>query len=175
MCMKIPFLMDVLADISLYRHILNQWRKVIKHKWQKSSSNWSGVQLGWQIKDCYYSDLCQYSDVSIMMSQWCLKSPASPLFTQPFSQPQIKENNKAPRYWPRAGNSPVTGEFPAQRASNAENVSIWWRHHTPASPLNVKSFVQPFVHANNNARSVSKSWRHHNYKGLNIRFPTKLS
>ena len=29
------------------------------------------------------------------------------------------------------GNSPVTGEFPAQRASNAENVSIWWRHHGP--------------------------------------------
>ena len=28
-----------------------------------------------------------------------------------------------------AANSPVTGEYPAQRASNAENVSIWWRHH----------------------------------------------
>ena len=28
-------------------------------------------------------------------------------------------------------NSPVTGEFPTQRASNAENVSIWWRHHVP--------------------------------------------
>ena len=27
------------------------------------------------------------------------------------------------------GNSPVTGEFSAQRASNVENVSIWWRHH----------------------------------------------
>ena len=27
------------------------------------------------------------------------------------------------------GNSPVTGEFPAQRVSKAENVSIWWRHH----------------------------------------------
>ena len=27
------------------------------------------------------------------------------------------------------GNSPVTGEFPAQTATNAENVSIWWRHH----------------------------------------------
>ena len=24
---------------------------------------------------------------------------------------------------------PATGEFPTQRASNAENVSIWWRHH----------------------------------------------
>ena len=28
-----------------------------------------------------------------------------------------------------AGNSPETGEFPAQMASNAENASIWWRHH----------------------------------------------
>ena len=28
-----------------------------------------------------------------------------------------------------AGNSPGAGEFPAQMASNAENVSIWWRHH----------------------------------------------
>ena len=27
------------------------------------------------------------------------------------------------------GNSSVTGEFPTQRSSNAENVSIWWRHH----------------------------------------------
>ena len=27
------------------------------------------------------------------------------------------------------GNSPGTDEFPAQKASNAENVSIWWRHH----------------------------------------------
>ena len=27
------------------------------------------------------------------------------------------------------GNSPVPGEFPAQMASNAENVSIWLRHH----------------------------------------------
>ena len=26
-------------------------------------------------------------------------------------------------------NSPVDGEFPAQRASNVENGSIWWRHH----------------------------------------------
>ena len=27
------------------------------------------------------------------------------------------------------GNSLVTGEFPAQRASNVENASIWWHHH----------------------------------------------
>ena len=27
------------------------------------------------------------------------------------------------------GNSPGTVEFPTQMASNAENVSIWWRHN----------------------------------------------
>ena len=29
----------------------------------------------------------------------------------------------------KAGNRPVTGEFPSQKAYNGENVSIWWRHH----------------------------------------------
>ena len=33
-----------------------------------------------------------------------------------------------------AGNSPGTGEFPAQMASNAETVSIWWRHHVLVVP-----------------------------------------
>ena len=28
-----------------------------------------------------------------------------------------------------AGNSPGTGELPAQMASNADFFSIWWRHH----------------------------------------------
>ena len=39
-----------------------------------------------------------------------------------------------------AGNSPVTGEIPAKRASNAENVSIWWRHHAQTSPQAIISF-----------------------------------
>ena len=30
-----------------------------------------------------------------------------------------------------AGSLPATGEFPAKMASNAEKVSIWWRHHVP--------------------------------------------
>ena len=51
------------------------------------------------------------------------KSPASRLFTQPFIQTQIKENIKAPHHWPLC-----PGEFPAQMASDGENVSIWWRH-----------------------------------------------
>ena len=49
------------------------------------------------------------------------------LFTQLFIQTQIKENIKATRHWPLC--EEFTGEFPAQMASDAENVSIWWRHH----------------------------------------------
>ena len=63
-----------------------------------------------------------------MLTKSCLKSSTPRLFTQPFIQAQIKVNIKAPRHWPCAVNSPVTGEFPAQMASNVESVSIWWRH-----------------------------------------------
>ena len=44
-----------------------------------------------------------------------------------------------------ARNSPVTGEFPTQMASNAENVFIWWRHH--ASQLSPNHHNRhPIVH-----------------------------
>ena len=64
--------------------------------------------------------------------QWArcrLKSPTSRLFTQPFIQGEIKETSKLRVTGLCEENSPVTGEFPAQRASNAENASIWWRHY----------------------------------------------
>ena len=61
--------------------------------------------------------------------QWRLKSPAYRLFAQPFVQGHIKDNIKAPHYWPLWGEPPVIGGFPSQRTSNAGNVSIWWRHH----------------------------------------------
>ena len=41
---------------------------------------------------------------------------------------QRKHQSSAPLAFVR-GNSPMTGHFPAQMASSAENVSIWWRHH----------------------------------------------
>ena len=36
-----------------------------------------------------------------------------------------------------AGNSQVVGEFTAQMASDAENVSIWWRHHAKRIYMNI--------------------------------------
>ena len=71
--------------------------------------------------------------------------PASLLFTQPFIQKQIKENIKAPRHWPLCGEVTGTGEFPAQRASYAENVSIWWRHHDKMIQGHLYTFDQNFI------------------------------
>ena len=44
-------------------------------------------------------------------------------------RPTSKKTSKLPVTDLCVGNSPETGEFPAQRGSNAEDVSIWWRHH----------------------------------------------
>ena len=66
------------------------------------------------------------------------------IVSQPFIQTQIKENIKAPRQWPLcAGNSPGTAEFPAQMASNAENVSTCWRHHVMSNKLLCKLYNVP--------------------------------
>ena len=50
------------------------------------------------------------------------------------------------------GNSPGTGEFPAKMTSNAENVSIWWRHHIKCSfcwlPLSLNICWNIFICAN---------------------------
>ena len=59
------------------------------------------------------------------------------------------------------GNSSVAGEFPAQRASNAENVSIWWRHYdckyTLNSPMVQSRFGTPWERTNSRHFSFLKS------------------
>ena len=83
---------------------------------------------------------------------------------------QIKENLKAPRDWPLWGESPVTGKFPAQRTSNAENVSIWWRHQVTiekTSKLRITDHASGkfigalWIYRISNRESVSILWRHH--------------
>ena len=61
--------------------------------------------------------------------------PHDSWFTQPFIQMQIKENIKAPRHWPLCWEFTVDRWIPAQMASNAGNVSIWWRHHVWLSTI----------------------------------------
>ena len=75
-------------------------------------------------------DVCAFNiTVTSWWTRWRIKSPASPLLTQPFVQAQIKENIKTPCHLPLCREFTVTGGFPAQMASNGENFSIWWRHH----------------------------------------------
>ena len=67
-----------------------------------------------------------YSTVYSGVDKKNIKAPRHWPFVRRIHRPPVK----APRYWPLCGEfSPVAGEFPAQMASNAENVSIWWRHH----------------------------------------------
>ena len=73
------------------------------------------------VKIC--NDFYKSITVTSWWARWRLKSSASRLFTPPFIQAQTKENIKYLRHWP------LWGKFTAQRASNAENVSIWFRHH----------------------------------------------
>ena len=84
-----------------------------------------------------------------MTLQWArrrLKSPASPLILNRLFGRRSKKTSKLRVTGLCAGNSPATGEFPAQKASYEEDVSIWWRHHDEeqsgaAVIITVTSFV----------------------------------
>ena len=64
----------------------------------------------------------------------CISNHRRRLLAKPFGQAHTKENIKAPRHWPLWGESTGDQCIPPQRANNAENVSIWWRHHIKLCP-----------------------------------------
>ena len=90
----------------LSNNLLNS-RTMYSHKWQEMIKS-----LEWRQNWC--------DSVSNHQPHSCLLNR---LFRR-----RSKETSKLRATGPCAGNSPVTGEFPAQRASNVENVSMWWRH-----------------------------------------------
>ena len=51
------------------------------------------------------------------------------VYSMVYSRPRSKKTSKLCVTGLCVGNSPGTGEFPAQRASNVENDSIWCHHH----------------------------------------------
>ena len=55
------------------------------------------------------------------------------------------------------GNSPGTGEFPAQMASNAENVSIWWRLMCYKGPSMSYHFIQ--IWTAGSGKNHGSSWK----------------
>ena len=97
-------------------------------KIQQKHNNFQKMFLKIPFVKCgiWFSGLNHYSDV--IVSTMSFEITASRLFTRPFGADQRKHQSSASlavvsgiHRWP--------ANPPAQRASNVENVSIWWRHH----------------------------------------------
>ena len=91
--------------------------------------HWHGFQQSWSALSTAHlavNDMCQWHYSDVIMTAMAFQIRASRWFAQPCVKAQIKENIKALRQWEDfAGDQGI----PAQRASDAENVSIWWCHH----------------------------------------------
>ena len=66
------------------------------------------------------------------------------------------------------GNSPVTGEFNSQRASNAETVSIRWRRHVPGSYDRCTSWSLQLTWLSGTRKSSPYSNTQRDVKGIRI-------
>ena len=97
---------------------------------KKSRSMHVRTQSSYRWKDCKLfsaKELQHYNDV-IMGTIASQITSLTIVYSTVYSDADQK-NIKGPRHWPLCGEFTGTGEFPVQMASNAENVSIWWRHH----------------------------------------------
>ena len=75
---------------------------------------------------CFWSSslVAQHTTVTSQWARWRLDCLLNRLFRR-----ISKKTAKLGVIGLCEGNPAVIGGFPSQRASNAENVSIWWRHH----------------------------------------------
>ena len=81
-----------------------------------------------QMRDSGGDRLAHYNDV-IMNAMASQITSLTIVYSAVYSRCRSKKTPKLRVTGLCTGNSPVPGEFPVQRASNTENVSIWWRHH----------------------------------------------
>ena len=92
-------------------------------------------------------DLCTCQSESNLLMEEALSAPLNyydviiitslTIVYSTFIHVQIKEKLKLCVTGLCAGYSPGTGVFPAQMGSDAENVSIWWRHNVLISSTSV--------------------------------------
>ena len=87
------------------------------HRPSELPMKWQRLGNGWLVHQSYFCNHCNFrliylglivllfvtiyisTKVPCNWAQWCLKSRASRLFTQPFVRAQIKGNIKAMRHW----------------------------------------------------------------------------
>ena len=75
---------------------------------------------------CYPSRMSYYNDV--IMGAMASQITGLTIVCSTVCSDADQRNIKAPRHWPLWWEFTGYRWIPAQRASNAENVSIWWRH-----------------------------------------------
>ena len=87
------------------------------------------------IKPSQWSGCCEYIHVDEAL-QWCHNERDGISNHQPYEcllnhlfRHRSKKTSKPHVTGLCEENSPMTSEFPPERASNAVNVSIWWHHH----------------------------------------------
>ena len=117
---------DIFFDVGLNRRLSNQskgwWFETPSRSLWRHCKEWDHLStLGALYQNALRWRHNDHNGVSNHQPHGCLLNR---LFRH-----RSKKNIKAPRHWPLWGEFTGTGEFPAQRASNVENVSIWWRHH----------------------------------------------
>ena len=102
-------------------------------RWYKQEAYLDEEELAWikqtthlRIINWYGAPHCNDVTMTTMASQ--IHQPHDCLLN-PLFRLKSKKTSKLRVTGLCQGNSPGTGEFPAQMASYAENVSIWWRHH----------------------------------------------
>ena len=99
---------------------------------------------------CWYFSHTIMSALQLLVLLWrhkrrdCVSNhqPHDCLFNRLFKR-KSKKTSKLHVTGLCVGNSPGTGELPAQMVSNAENDSIWWRLHGWASVYMASRHVQP--------------------------------
>ena len=74
-----------------------------------------------------------YNDV-IMSAMASQITSLTIVYSTTYSKHRSKKTSKLCITGLWVGNSPVTGEFPTQKASDTENVSMWWHHHVYLGP-----------------------------------------
>ena len=93
---------------------------MLKLKWNHASLIDLVRYRRWVLK---VRSLCRHYNDVIMTAMASQITGLTIVCSTVYSRRRTREHQSS-----ASGNSPMTGEFPAQRASNPENVSIWWRH-----------------------------------------------
>ena len=110
------------------------------------------------LMNSHYEDKARsfhYDDVIMGTMASQMTSPTI-VYSTVFSRHRSKKTSKLRVTGLCVGNSPGTGDFPAQMASYAKNVSIWWRHHGWTASMKAKQVFHSVLRFRDSMRLYDK-------------------